>query len=93
MSYDVPSNRLLRVRIEHRTGSTIDLGNNLVCDNDCNAEFIGEPLQGAHEFGQMHLSVGELATAVEISAIERGCAVDDEEGEAGLGHHLGGLVQ
>ena len=36
---------------------------------------------------------GEFPTAGEVGAIERGGRVDDKEGEAGLAHHVGGLIE
>ena len=93
MCNDVPSNRLLGVRIEHCAGPTIYLGDDLVRNDDCDAKLVGKSLQGTHEFGKVHLTVGELAATVEVGAVERGCAVDDEERKAGLSHHLSGLVE
>lgn len=39
----------------------------------------------------MGLPRGELAAAGEIGAVEGGGGIDDEEGEAGFAHHVGGL--
>ena len=36
---------------------------------------------------------GEFAAASEIGAVEGSSGVDDEEGEAGFAHHVGGLVE
>ena len=52
---DITSNGLLRIRIEHSTGSTINLGNNLVGNNNSNTELVCKALQGSHELGQMRL--------------------------------------
>ena len=41
----------------------------------------------------MCLSRGEFAAASEIGTVEGSGGVDDEEGEAGFAHHIGGLVE
>ena len=88
MRDDVPSNRLFRIRIEHRAGSAVDLSDDLVRDDDSDAEFVGQTLESAHEFREVGLAGGEFAAAGEIGAVEGGCGVDDEEGEAGFAHHV-----
>ena len=88
MRDDIAPNRLLRIRIEHRTGPAVDLSDDLVCDDDGDAKFIGQALQSAHEFRKVGLPGGEFAAAGEVGAVEGGCAVDDEEGEAGFAHHV-----
>ena len=93
MRNDIAPNRLLRVRIKHGAWPAVDLRHHLVGNDDGDAEFVGQPLQGTHEFGQVDLARGELAAAGEIGAVERGGAVDDEQGEARLAHHLAGLVE
>lgn len=90
---DVPSNRLLRVRIEHGAGSAVDLSDDLVRDDDRDAELVREALEGAHELREVCLPGGELAAAGEVGAVEGGGGVDDEEGEAGFAHHVRGLVE
>lgn len=55
VSDDITTNGFLWIRIKHGTGPTIDLGNDLVRDHDCNAKFICKPLQGTHELSQMGL--------------------------------------
>ena len=93
MRNDVTANRLLRVRVEHGAGSAIDLRDDLVRNDDRDAEFVREPLERAHEFREVGLAGGEFAAAGEVGAVERGGRVDDQEGEAGLAHHVGGLVE
>ena len=93
MCDDVPANRFLRIRIEHRARPAIHLRHDLVRDHDGDAELVRQPLQRAHEFREMRLPVRQLAAAGEIGAVERGGAVDDEQGEARLAHHLAGLVE
>ena len=93
MRDDVAPNRLLRIRIEHGAGPAVDLRDHLIGDDDRDAEFVREPLQRAHEFRKVRLPRGEFAAAGEVGAVERSGAVDDEEGEAGLAHHVGGLVE
>ena len=93
MRDDIPANRLLRIGIEHGAGTAIDLRNDLVRNDDRDAEFVREPLERAHELGEVRLAGGELAAAGEVGAVERGGRVDDQEGEARLAHHVGGLVQ
>jgi branched-chain amino acid transport system substrate-binding protein len=57
-----------------------DLGNNLVCDHDCDAEFVGQTQQHAQKAGQMHLTGRELAATAKVCAVE-GCGrVDDQQG-------------
>ena len=55
MSDDITTNRFLRIRVKHGTGPTINLGNDLVCDHDCDAKFIRQALQCTHELSQMSL--------------------------------------
>ena len=93
MGDDIASDGFLGIGIEHGAGPAIDLGDDLVGDDDGDAELVREALQRAHEPGQVRLAVRELAAAGEIGAVEGGGAVDDEEGKAGLAHHLAGLVQ
>ena len=93
MRDDVAANRLLRIRIEHGAGSAVDLRDDLVRNDDGDAEFVREPLEGAHEFGEVRLAGGEFAAAGEVGAVEGGGGVDDQEGKAGLAHHVGGLVE
>ncbi len=93
MRDDIPADRLLRIRIEHRARPAIDLSHDLIRDDDRDAELVGQPLQRAHELSEVGLARGELAAAGEVGAVEGGGAVDDEEGEAGFAHHVRGLVQ
>lgn len=88
MRDDIASYRLLRIRIEHRAGSAVDLSNNLVCDDDGDAEFVGESLECAHEFRKVCLPGGKFGAAGEVGAVERRCGVDNEKGEAGFTHHV-----
>lgn len=90
---DIATDGFLRVRVEHGTGSTVDLGDNLIGNNDGDAEFVRETLERTHELGEVRLAGGELAAACEIGTVERGGRVDNEEGKAGLAHHGGGLVE
>jgi hypothetical protein len=55
VSDDVASNRLLRVGIEHGAGATVDLGDNLIGDDNRNTKLIREMLQCAQEFREMGL--------------------------------------
>lgn len=84
----VPSNRLLRVRVEHGAGPAVDLSDHLVRDDDSDAKFVGETLECAHEFREVCLPGGKFAAAGEVGAVEGGCGVDDEKGEAGFAHHV-----
>jgi len=93
MRDDIPPNRLLRIRIKHGTRPTIDLRNHLIGNNDSNTELIRQPLQGAHELGEVRLARRQLAAADEVGAVQRRGRVDDEQGEARLAHHGRGLVQ
>lgn len=93
MRNDVPSNGFLWIRIEHRARSAIDLCYDLIGDHDSDAEFVSQALQRAHKFREVCLARGELAAAGKVSAVERGGAVDDEEGEARFTHHVRGLVE
>lgn len=93
MSNNISSNRLLRIRVEHSTRAAIDLSDDLICDDDRDSELIRQALQHAHELGEMRLPRGKLAAAREVGAVKRGCAIDDEEGEAGLAHHVGRLIE
>ena len=93
MRNDVAPDRLLRVRIEHGARPAVDLRDDLVGDDDGDAELVGETLEGAHELREVGLARGELAAAGEVGAVEGGGRVDDEEGEARLAHHVGGLVE
>ena len=88
MRDDVTSNWLLRIRVEHRAGPAVDLSDDLVRDDDSDAELVGETLESAHEFREVGLPGGEFAAAGEVGAVEGGCRVDDEEGEAGFAHHV-----
>ena len=93
MRNNIAANRLLRIRIKHGAGPAINLRNDLIGDDDRDAELVRETLEGAHEFGEVGLAGGELAAAGEVGAVKRGGRVDDEEAEARLAHHVGGLVQ
>ena len=65
----------------------------MVRNDDGDAELVGETLESAHEFREVGLAGGEFAAALEVGAVEGGCRVDDEEGEAGFAHHVGSLIQ
>ena len=65
----------------------------MVRNDDSDAEFVGETLESAHEFREVGLPGGEFAAAGEVGAVKGSCGVDDEEGEAGFAHHVGGLVE
>ena len=93
MRDNIPTNRFLGIRIKHGARPAIDLRYDLICDDDSDAEFVSEALQGAHEFREVCLAGGEFAAAGEVGAVEGGGGVDDEEGEAGFAHHVGGLVE
>ena len=93
MGDDVAADRLLRVRIVGHHRPAVDLRHDLVGDDDGDAKLVRQPLERAHELGEVVLARGELAAAGEVGAVEGGGGVDDEQGEAGLGHHLGGLVE
>ena len=93
MRDDVAPNRFLRVRVKHRARAAVDLGHDLIRDDDRNAELVRQALERAHEFGEVGLAGGEFASAGEIGAVEGGGRVDDEEGEAGFAHHGRRLVQ
>ena len=93
MRNDVAPDRLLRIGIEHGAGPAVDLRDDLIRNNDRDAELVRETLEGAHKFGEVGLAGGELAAAGEVGAVEGGGGVDDEEGEARLAHHVGGLVE
>ena len=93
MRDNVPSDRLLRIRIEHGARPAIDLRNDLIGNDDRDAELVREALQRAHEFREVRLAGRELAPAGEVSAVEGGGRVDDKKREAGLAHHVGGLVE
>ena len=90
---DIATDRFLRVGIEHGARPAVDLGDDLIRDDDRDAELVREPLQRAHEFRQVRLARGEFAAADEIRAVEAGRGVDDEQREARLAHHLRRLVQ
>ena len=70
VSYDVSSDRLLRIRVEHSTWASIDLGYNLICDDNGNTKFVGEALKGPHELGQVSLSRRQLSSSNEISSVQ-----------------------
>ncbi len=93
MRNDIAPNRLLRVWIEHRTGSPIHLRNHLIRNHNRDAELVCQPLQGAHELRQVGLPAAEFPAAAVVGAVERGGGVDDEEREARLAHHGARLVQ
>jgi len=93
MRDDIPTNRLLRVGIEHGARPTIDLRNHLIGNDDRDAKLIRQTLQRAHELGQMRLARRELPATDEVGAIERRRGVDDQQGKARLAHHGRGLVQ
>jgi hypothetical protein len=72
MGNDVASNGFLRVGIEHSTGATVDLGDNLVGDDNCDAKLIRKMLQRAQELCKMGLPRRKFTTAIEICTVERG---------------------
>jgi len=90
---DVTANRLLGVWVVHARRAAVDLRDDLVRDDDGDAELVGEALQRAHELGQVGLARRQLAAANEVGAVERRGRVDDEQREARLRHHLRRLVQ
>ena len=67
------------------------MGDDLIRNHDGDAELVCEALQRAEEFGEVRLPRGELPPPGEIGAVEGSGAVDDEEREARLAHHLAGL--
>lgn len=93
MCDDVATNRFLGIGVEHGRRATVDLGDDLVRDDDSDAKLIGKALQRAHEFGQVRLAVAELSAAEEVGSVQGGGGVDNEERKAGLAHHLGCLVE
>src|ERR1700712_2449301 len=93
MSYDVSSNGLLGIRIEHCTWSTIDLGNDLVGNDDCDPELICQPLKSSHKLGQMSLSGRQLSSSNKVCSIQRSGAINDEKREPCLTHHRRSLVE
>ncbi|EPY29658.1 DNA repair protein RAD51 [Strigomonas culicis] len=90
--HDVPANRLLRVRLIQR-GGAVHVRDDLVRDDDRDAVLLGEVVQGAEELAQVHLARRELVAPAVVRAVERGRAVHDDQREAVLGHHRGGLQQ
>ena len=85
MRDDIATNGLLCIRTEH--GSSIDLRNNLIGNDDRDSKFICKPLQIPQKLRQMHLSSTKLSSPAEISAVERGERIDDQQREARFGHH------
>lgn len=92
MRNDVASDWLLGIGVEHGRRATINLGDDLVCDDNSDAELIGKALQSAHEFCKVSLPVAELSTTKEVGSVQSGGGVDDKKGKAGLAHHGGCLV-
>lgn len=54
MCYDVATNRFLVICGEH--GGAIHLGNDLICHDHCNTEFVSKSLEVSKEFRETHLS-------------------------------------
>ena len=74
-----------------REESGVRVGNDLVGDDDSSAVFFSQVLEGTKETTKFLLTIGEFTTTSEISTEESSGGVDDDEGEAVLGHHGGGL--
>jgi hypothetical protein len=67
---DISTDRLLRIRVEHRTWSAVNLRNNLIRDDDGNPELISQALQSTHELGKVRLTGRQLTTAVEVRSVQ-----------------------
>ena len=85
---DVATDGLLVVTGEE---GGIRVGDDLVGDDDGGAVLVGQDLEGAEKATKFLLAVGEFTTTSEVGAEEGGGRIDDDEGEAVLGHHGGGL--
>ena len=91
MCDNVASNRLLCICCEH--GATVDLGHDLVRNDDGYTKLICDSLQRPQELRQVHLSGGELTSAAIVRAVQGCGAVNDHESEAVLGHQSSCLQQ
>jgi hypothetical protein len=67
---DISTDRLLRIRVEHRTWSTVNLRNNLIRDDDRNPKLISQALQGTHELGKVRLTGRQLTATVEVRPVQ-----------------------
>lgn len=79
MRHDVATDRFPRVG--RRSGCIVDARDDLVRDDDGDAELVREAHERPEELGEVHLPRRELATARVVGAVERSDRVDDDERE------------
>lgn len=84
MRNDVTADRLLCFTCEH--GATIYLGHDLVRDDDCHAELVGNSLQRAQELTEMHLTSRQLTSTAVIRSVQSRRRVNDHERKSILTH-------
>ena len=69
--------------------TAVDICDHLVCDYDCAAELVGQPLQVTQKFAKQLLAASEFASSDEFRAEQGSCAVDNYQGEPSRGIRIG----
>jgi hypothetical protein len=84
MGNNMSSDGLFSVCGKH--SASVDLGNDLVCYNNCYAEFVCDSLEGAQKLCQMHLSGTQLTSATKVSSVQSSGGVNHHQGKSIFTH-------